>query len=306
MGKKEVAPLASGVYAALATPRPQNAVEADAAALFDYIDAISSKGVDGLVLFGSTGEFVHFDVTERMRVLMLAKRRCRIPLLVNVAHSTLAGAIELAEDAIEADVAGVLLMPPYYFRYTGGQIAEFYRQFVKEVDGKTRIYLYNIPQFTNAIPAEVMEELLGSGAFAGIKDSSGDWELFEMLLALREKHAFQLIVGNDVIYRRARAAGANGIVSGVAAALPELLVAMDKAMVKKDEARADELDVRLHEFLRWLDQFPAPIGVKLTACARGWKFAHTAVPYDEATLKAKEEFETWLKEWMPRVTEKLI
>ena len=74
MGKKEEAPLASGVYAALATPRPQNSVEADAAALFDYLDLVQNRGVDGIVLFGSTGEFVHFDVTERMRVLMLAKK----------------------------------------------------------------------------------------------------------------------------------------------------------------------------------------------------------------------------------------
>ena len=170
MEKKQVTPPAGGVYAALATPRPQNSVEADVAALFDYIDAISSKGVDGLVLFGSTGEFIHFDLTERMRVLMLAKKRSRIPLLVNVAHSTLSGAIELAEDAMEADVAGLLLMPPYYFRYTGGQIAEFYRQFIAEVDGRTPVYLYNIPQFTNAIPPEVMEDLLASGAFTGIKD----------------------------------------------------------------------------------------------------------------------------------------
>jgi dihydrodipicolinate synthase/N-acetylneuraminate lyase len=301
MGKKEVAPLARGVYVALATPRPQNSVEADAAALFDYIDAISSEGVNGVVLFGSTGEFIHFDVTERMRVLMLAKKRCRIPLLVNVAHSTLAGAIELAEDAIEADVAGLLLMPPYYFRYTGGQIAEFYRQFIKEVDGKTPVYLYNIPQFTNAIPAEVMEELLGSGAFAGIKDSSGDWELFERLLAWRQKHSFQLLVGNDAIYRRARAQGADGIVSGVAAAVPGLLVAMDKAIMAKDETRADALDARLQELLVWLERFPAPVGVKLAACARGWKFASTALPYDEATLQVKQEFEEWLKEWLPLV-----
>src|SRR5258708_639951 len=159
MGKKAVAPLASGVYAALATPRPQNSVEADAAALFDYIDAISSKGVDGLVLFGSTGEFVHFDVTERMRVLVLAKKRCRI----------------------------------------------------------------------------------------------------------------QLMVGSDLIYRRARPLGAHGIVSGVAAALPELLVALDRAMVAKDEARTDQLDARLHEFLAWLNKFPATIGIKLAASARGWK-----------------------------------
>ena len=219
---------------------------------------------------------------------------------MNVAHSTLAGG-ELAEDAMEADVAGLLLMPPLFYRYTGGQIAEFYRQFVKEVDGKTPIYLYNIPQFTNAIPPEVMEELLGSGAFAGIKDSSGDWELFEMLLALREKHPFQLLVGNDVIYRRARAAGAQGIVSGVAAAVPELLVAMDKAIIAKDVARADELDARLHEFLRWLDQFPATIGVKVAATARGWKFAHTAVPYDARTSQMKEEFEGWFREWIKRV-----
>ena len=32
-------------------------MEVDAAALFDYIDAVAAKGVNGMVLFGSTGEF---------------------------------------------------------------------------------------------------------------------------------------------------------------------------------------------------------------------------------------------------------
>jgi dihydrodipicolinate synthase/N-acetylneuraminate lyase len=301
MGKKEFAPPASGVYAALATPRPQNSVEADAAVLFDYIDAICGRGVNGMVLFGSTGEFIHFDVTERMRVLMLAKKRCRVPLLVNVAHSTLAGAIELAEDAMETGAAGLMLMPPYYFHYSAGQIAEFFRQFVKEVDGKAPVYLYNIPQFTNAIPVEVMEELLASGAFAGIKDSSGDWPLFQRLLALKARHPFQLLVGNDLIYRRARPLGADGIVSGVAAAVPELLVSLDRAIQAQDEARADVFDARLQEFLLWLDKFPATIGIKIAACARGWKFGHTAVPYDDATLLAKQQFEDWFKEWLPAV-----
>jgi dihydrodipicolinate synthase/N-acetylneuraminate lyase len=301
MGKKEEPPLAGGVYVALATPRPQNCAEVDAAALFDYLDTIMAAGVDGLVLFGSTGEFIHFDVTERIRVLMLAQKRCRIPLLVNVSHSTLAGAIELAEDAMEAGAAGLLLMPPYYFQYGGGQIAEFYRQFAKEVDGKARLYLYNIPQFTNAIPPEVMEELLASGAFAGIKDSGGDWGLFERLLALRAKHTFQLLIGNDAIYRRARPLGADGIVSGVAAAVPELLVALERAIAAKDEERANALDARLREFLAWLDRFPAPLGIKLAASARGWKMAHTAVPYDQPTFAAKQEFEDWFKGWLPLV-----
>jgi len=301
MAKKEEAPLAGGVYVALATPRPQNAVEVDAAALFDYIDAICGAGVDGMVLFGSTGEFLHFDVTERMRVLMLASKRCRTPLLVNVSHSTLAGAIELADDAIEAGAQGLLLMPPYYFHYNSGQIAEFYRQFAKEVNGKARIFLYNIPQFTNAIPHDLIEELLKSGEFAGIKDSSGDWALYERLQALKTDHAFRLLIGNDAIYRRARPLGADGIVSGVAAAVPQLLVALDRAIVAKDEERANALDARLHEFLAWIDKFPAPMGIKIAACARGWKFAHTAVPYDEATLALKHEFEEWFKNWLPQV-----
>ena len=71
--------LAGGVYAALATPRLQDAVEADAGVLFDYLDTVVNAGVDGVVLFGSTGEFVHFDVAERIRVLMLLSRRCRVP-----------------------------------------------------------------------------------------------------------------------------------------------------------------------------------------------------------------------------------
>ncbi len=120
---------ATGVYAALATPRQLNTSKGDAAALLDYLDAIVAGGVDGLVLFGSTGEFVHFDVEERMRILALAIKRSRVPMLVNVSHSTLAGALDLAEDAIANNAAGVLLMPPYFYRYSDDQIGEFYSRF---------------------------------------------------------------------------------------------------------------------------------------------------------------------------------
>jgi dihydrodipicolinate synthase/N-acetylneuraminate lyase len=65
-------PRARGVYAALSTPRRSGATEADAAVLLDYLDAVVKTGIDGLVLFGSTGEFVHFDAAERIRVVSLA------------------------------------------------------------------------------------------------------------------------------------------------------------------------------------------------------------------------------------------
>src|SRR5436305_5213633 len=144
---------ASGVYAAIATPRRPNSIEADAAALLDYLDAVVRAGVDGLVLFGSTGEFVHFDVGERMRLLMFAVRRSRVPVLVNVSHSTLAGAVELAEHSVDVGAAGVLLMPPYFYTYGDSQLARFYEDFVRLLGSKLSIYLYNLPSFTNRISA---------------------------------------------------------------------------------------------------------------------------------------------------------
>ena len=290
-----------GVYVALATPRQTNSVEADAAALLEYVDTISQAGIDGLVLFGSTGEFVHYDIGERMRVLSLAIKRSRVPLVVNISHSSFEAAVDLAENAIEAEAAGILLMPPYFFRYSDDQLFAFYQNFVKLIEGAIPIYLYNIPFFTNPMSAALMQRLLATGAFAGIKDSSGEWPLFEAIQGVRGKATFQNLVGNDRMYARARAVGADGIVSGVAATVPELMVALDRACVSKDSARIQLLDTYLQQFLKYLDMFPATIAIKQGAVARGWKLDHAAIPFDEGTLAAIRDYRTWFEKWLPGV-----
>jgi dihydrodipicolinate synthase/N-acetylneuraminate lyase len=290
-----------GVYVALATPRRPNSVEADAAALLDYIDTIVRAGVDGLVLFGSTGEFVHYDIGERMRVLSLAIKRSRVPLIVNVSHSSFAAAVDLAGNAVESKVAGMLLMPPYFFRYSDDQIFAFYEGFVKAVNGSVPIYLYNIPSFTNPMSGSLMERLLATGAYAGIKDSSGEWGLFEAIQGARKHATFQTLIGNDGIYARARAAGADGIVSGVAAAVPELIVALDRALLAKDGLKIQKFETYLHQFLQCLHQFPATIAIKQAAVVRGWKQDHAAVPLDAETRSRLAEFRHWFEQWLPAV-----
>jgi dihydrodipicolinate synthase/N-acetylneuraminate lyase len=294
-------PLAGGVYTALATPRVADDIEADAASLFDYLDIIVNAGVDGVVLFGSTGEFVHFDVAERIRTLMLLSRRCRVPMLVNVSHSTLAGALDLAESALDSCASGLLLMPPYFFRYQAEQIFEFYRRFADHVGGRMPIYLYNIPIFTNPISPDLAARLLNTGEYAGIKDSSGDWQMFESLQALHANLPFRLMIGSDPLYFRAKPLGADGMVSGVAAAVPELMVALDRALNANDLDRASRLNAFLDEFISWIDQFPAVVGIKRAAVARGWKLDHSAIPFDEQTAAKLRDFEHWFVEWLPAV-----
>lgn len=290
-----------GVYVALATPREPNSIEADASALLDYIDTIVASGIDGLVLFGSTGEFVHYDIEERIRVLSLASKRSRVPLVVNISHSSFAAAVALAENAIESGAAGILLMPPYFFRYSDDQLFSFYQHFVKLLDGAVPTYLYNIPFFTNPMSASLMQRLLSTGAFAGIKDSSGEWPLFEAIEGVRGKATFQNIVGNDRMYARARAVGADGIVSGVAAAVPELMVALDRAVVAQDTARTQLLQARLEQFLKYLHHFPATIAIKQGAVVRGWKQDHAAIPFDDTTLAEMSDYRRWFEQWLPQV-----
>lgn len=290
---------ATGAYAALGTPRQRNASKGDAAALLDYLDGIVAGGVDGLVLFGSTGEFIHFDVEERMRILMLAIKRSRVPMLVNISHSTLAGALDLAEDAIGNGASGVLLMPPYFYRYTDGQIGEFYSQFAKELAGRIPIYLYNVPQFTNAISASLAERLFSTGAFAGIKDSSGDWALFTQLNHLRPGFSFQLLLGSESVYFRAKQAGADGVVSGIAAALPELIVALHRALGSNRCDYANQLNARVAEFLAYVEKFPATIVIKQAAFLRGWSLNNFAFPLDEDSAAELIGFRRWFLEWLP-------
>jgi dihydrodipicolinate synthase/N-acetylneuraminate lyase len=293
--------LADGVYAALATPRRKGSAEPDTAGILDYVDAVAQAGVDGVLLFGSTGEFVHFDIADRIHNLNLAIRRSRVPVLVNVSHSTLDGSALLADDAVERGAAGLLLMPPYFFQYSESDIEEFYLRFADSVEGRVPIYLYNIPPVTNRMSAALALRLLATGLFAGIKDSSGEWEMFDALNRERNNRAFQIFIGNEIIYVRARYAGSSGTISGVTAALPELVVSLDRAIRAGKKDSVEKLNKRLMEFLNPIQKFPATVAIKQAAVARGWALDHFAVPPGEVNRAELDRYRDWLKDWIPAV-----
>ena len=292
---------ATGVYAALATPRRPNSTEADGAVMLDYLDGVVQAGVDGLVLFGSTGEFVHFEVAERMRIVSLAIRRSRVPVLVNVSHSTLAGTVDLAENAADAGASGLLLMPPYFYRYPEDQIRRFYEDFVRLAGVSLPLYLYNLPCFTNAISSALAKDLLGSGTFAGIKDSSADSSMFKDLQEIKRTASFRFLVGSESLYLQERLAGCDGIVSGVAAAIPELIVGLDRTIRNRDVDRAAHLNGRLLEFIEFVDRFPATVAIKQAAVARGWNLNQAAIPFDDDMSADVIAFHRWFRDWLPAV-----
>lgn len=290
-----------GVIAAAVTPRRTQEYTIDLAATLELIDFLGERGLTAIALLGSTGEFVHFVLEDRARMLDFAVKRSRLPLMVNVSHSTLTGAIQLGQEAADSGAAALLLMPPYYFRYSQENIRAFYLRFAEELSRDIPVFLYNIPAFTSPLEPTTAIELLSTGAFAGIKDSSGDLAGFALLRDHKQSHPFTLLAGWDAIYAQVRADGADGMISGVASAIPELMVALDRAVVSGNQGLTQLLDAYVQEFISRMGPFPAPVAIKEATRLRGIKAGAFAAPLGPEGDRALAEFGAWFRDWLEPV-----
>jgi 4-hydroxy-tetrahydrodipicolinate synthase len=286
----------SGVFASSITPRRANSQDPDFSGMLELLDFLAAGGVQGVCLFGATGEFLNYSFAERQRMVYLGVKRSRVPILAGVSHSTFAGAIQLADEAIAAGADALILMPPCFFHYAQGEIEEFYTQFAKETGDAVPILIHNAPMLTSKLELDLMRRLIDTGRFAGIKDSSGDWALFEQLLEMRQRRPFALFTGDDRMAVQALNAGADGVISGAACAVPELFV----AMARRGE-HIDDLNARMLEFVEWTEKFPTPVVVKRAVELRGQRSAPPLTPLAAGTGKALEEFSAWFTGWLPQM-----
>jgi len=291
-----------GVNTPLVTPQGDGS-KPDLGAMRELIDFVVAGGVRGICIGGTTGEFIHYSLGLRKQMFACAAKHSAVPIIAGIAHSTLAGATELAQAASDSGARALLVMPPYFFRYAQEEVREFFLRFAERAPDTLPILLYNLPAFGNEISPETARDLLATGRFAGIKDSSGSFDNFIRFKALRTHHRFTLLVGDDKLFTAARAQGADGVISGVAGVLPELLLAIERALATGAPMRAQTLDRRLREFIAWLDRFPAPVGLKLALAARGLPAGSLAVPLSPLRLRLAEQFTDWFTQWLRPVLE---
>jgi dihydrodipicolinate synthase/N-acetylneuraminate lyase len=164
--------------------------------------------------------------------------------------------------------------------------------------------LYNIPMFSTAISVQTVASLIAAG-FSGIKDSSGDADYFSALVESCGSSGARLLTGSERLYGRFRGAGASGIISGVASALPELLVGYDRALCEGDEDAITRLGARVEEFVAWCEEFPAPMIIREAAILRGLRAGAAATPLGPAMRARLEEFRGWFPAWLRAVQTEL-
>jgi dihydrodipicolinate synthase/N-acetylneuraminate lyase len=287
-----------GVYPAAVTPHRRDGHEADYAAMLELVDFLSRNGTRGVCLLGETGEFLNIRFSDRVRLVHLAVKRSRVPVIAGVSHPTLDGATELAAEAISSDAGGLLLMPPYFFRYDQEDLLEFYQQFAEQVPRRVPILLDNLPQFTTPIEIETVRKLISSGRFAGIRDASGDPYYFEQLLALKAEFDFLLFSGQDRGYAQLRCQGASGIMSAAAGVAPELYLALERALVEKAGEKVNLLEGKICELADWIDRFPVPVAAKTAVALRKLKTGPLALPLSPEKDAMLVEFQKWFLPWL--------
>jgi 4-hydroxy-tetrahydrodipicolinate synthase len=287
-------PQLQGVYAAAITPRGNHG-DIDFGAAFDLIDFLCKGGVSGIALCTAAGEFASLADDDRSRLVYLAVKRSRVPVLAGAGSATLDGSVALARAARDAGAAGVLLPPPHFLPYEQDDLREFYLQFAEQMGNGIPTYLSQLPAAASNLEPATASELLSTGRFAGIELA---------LLGITPAAPWSILSVDDTQIVAARQAGAHVVLSTAACAVPELVAQLDRAISAGDDRRTGELDARLQELTARLRQFPLPAILKIALGLRGLKTGPLSIPLPPEKTKKCEEFRAWFQEWLP-VTKKL-
>jgi 4-hydroxy-tetrahydrodipicolinate synthase len=227
-----------GFWAAVPTPLTSDGT-VNCASLADHASHLFSQGIDGVVLFGTTGEGTSFNVAERIATIE-ALLKAGVPasrIGLAAGFPAITDAIVLTRSALALGVNHVLVLPPYFDRsVTPDGIEDAFSGIIDGVaDDRLRLTLYHIPQVSGVgIPVAVAAGLRKryGKLVAGLKDSSGDFRQFEAFRAAVPELA--ITVGNEADIARALAAGGAGTICGMANIAPDLV----KAMLKGPGAKA--------------------------------------------------------------------
>lgn len=220
-------PLLRGVWVATLTPLNAD-LSVDVARLVDHCNDLMRRGVDGICLFGTTGEGASFSVAERIKALegAIAAGLPAAKIIPGTGCPALSDTIELSRHAASVGCPATLVLPPFYFK--GPSDEGLYRSFATMIervnDPRLRVLLYHIPQLSAVgFSYELIFKLRAAfpQAIAGIKDSLGDWSFTEGLLSRFPEMA--IFVGNEPDIARAVARGGAGTICGMANIMPELV-----------------------------------------------------------------------------------
>jgi 4-hydroxy-tetrahydrodipicolinate synthase len=257
----------TGSGVALVTPFDVSG-KIDVMALKKLVQLQINGGTNFLVVQGTTGESPTLSQSEKQIVLdtVIDENNGRLKIVYGVGGNNTIAVGELLKQ-VPQGVDGILSVSPYYNKPTQRGIIEHYTYLSKCTD--LPIIIYNVPGRTgsNVIP-ETTLALAQLDNMVAVKEASGNMEQIMDIIRQR-KASFGVLSGDDNLTMPLIAAGADGVISVVANAFPELFSTMVNASIKGDLLRARAAHYELFSITKMFFEEGNPGGVKVALAARG-------------------------------------
>lgn len=149
-----------GSFTVAVTPFTEDLANIDYSAWYKFLDWQLSEGVPGIIILGTTGEFLTIKDKEREEFVesTVTHIKKRIPVLVGTANAHTPNAVRYSKEAEELGADGLMISPPYYYTPTHEEIFKYYQKICEQVN--IPIMLYNNPFTTNVdMPAKLIAKL---------------------------------------------------------------------------------------------------------------------------------------------------
>jgi 4-hydroxy-tetrahydrodipicolinate synthase len=265
----------------------------------NYLAFLADRGCHGALLLGTTGEGPSFSSEERIAIWQAAiKVRELYPdfrLFAGTGTPSLSETISLNQAAFDLGFDAVVVLPPYYFRTaTDAGLFDWYSQVIEaSVPEGKHLLGYHIPAVTGVgLSIDLLENLSASypGKFAGLKDSSGDFEHARQLVDKLEDKL--ILVGHDKLLSDSLQSGASGCITALANLHSPLLRAIWDAHKKGEDT--SQLQETLNAARAVLDAHPpAPAFLKAILHSEydlpNWALRAPLRAFEDAQIRAAQE-----------------
>jgi 4-hydroxy-tetrahydrodipicolinate synthase len=201
----------------------------------------------GLAVFGTNSEANSLSANERIALLdaLLAAGVDPSRMMPGTGCCALTDTVRLTEHAVKAGCAGVLMLPPFYYKdVTEEGLYRSFSEVVERVgDARLKVYLYHIPPVAVVgITPGLVERLLKKypSAIAGMKDSSGDWNNTKTFLDAFAKSGFDIFPGSESFLLAGLRGGGAGCISATANVNPAAIDRLYREWKKTDADQQQE------------------------------------------------------------------
>ena len=233
-----------GAATALITPFKDGKI--DYVAMGRLIEWQIAKGIDALVVCGTTGEASTLSEREKIQLVRFAVDlvKGRVPVLAGTGSNSTKRTAELSKEMEDAGADGLLIVTPYYNKCTEHGLIAHYENIADSVC--LPIIMYSVPSRTGVnITPSAVAVLSRHPNIAGIKEASGDIsQICQMASYIDE--GFDIYSGNDDQTIPVMSLGGMGCISTVSNIIPGRFSAMTSMWFegKFREAGAEQVAIK--------------------------------------------------------------